>query len=204
MDLFNGGEEYSVKSYIVHKNFDENTMENDIAILILSKSISFNGNVKKISLATKNYASGTPAIVTGWGALKENGSASDTLMKLHIPIINLEKCKENYEREDLLVTEEDVCAGDLKGGRDCNFLPILTLYDRIFSIFFLAKACQGDSGGPLIVAKNKLIGIVSFGEGCGRPGLPGVYTSVFYFSRWIEKTILEADVDESIDDYYYY
>jgi trypsin len=46
-----------------------------------------------------------------------------------------------------------LCAGTDHGGKD---------------------ACQGDSGGPLLV-DNKIVGVVSFGEGCGRAGRYGVY-----------------------------
>jgi secreted trypsin-like serine protease len=41
--------------------------------------------------------------------------------------------------------------------------------------------CQGDSGGPLFVTRSgvrRQIGITSFGNGCGAPGFPGVYTEV--------------------------
>jgi trypsin len=47
-----------------------------------------------------------------------------------------------------------VCAGYPEGGID---------------------SCQGDSGGPLVV-DGKLVGIVSTGNGCARPGSPGIYT----------------------------
>lgn len=53
-------------------------------------------------------------------------------------------------------------------------------------IFFLLKA---DSGGPLISDGNILIGVVSTGVGCARPGLPGIYTRVSKYVDWIQNTI---------------
>lgn len=49
---------------------------------------------------------------------------------------------------------------------------------------------QGDSGGPLscylpTTTKFYLIGITSFGYGCGRPRHPGVYVRTINYISWI-------------------
>ena len=36
---------------------------------------------------------------------------------------------------------------------------------------------------------GKLVGVVSFGMGCGRQGYPGIYARVATFVDWIESSI---------------
>lgn len=45
-------------------------------------------------------------------------------------------------------------------------------------------ACVGDSGGPLF-CNNLLVGIVSWGIGCGKKNYPGVYTDVYFYRGFI-------------------
>jgi len=49
-------------------------------------------------------------------------------------------------------------------------------------------ACQGDSGGPLTAwgATRTLVGVVSWGDGYGRAGSPGIYTRVSHYATWIQ------------------
>jgi len=46
-------------------------------------------------------------------------------------------------------------------------------------------SCQGDSGGPL-TRQRVLVGLVSTGVGCGRKGVPALYTNVAHYADWIE------------------
>jgi secreted trypsin-like serine protease len=67
------------------------------------------------------------------------------------------------------------------------------------STLHLTPRLAGDSGGPLIfntaeaadpVAKgspdnDRLVGIVSWGYGCGQAGYPGIYTNVPNLRDWV-------------------
>ncbi|RXN08422.1 complement factor I [Labeo rohita] len=50
-------------------------------------------------------------------------------------------------------------------------------------------SCQGDSGGPLVCKDasglSYVWGIVSWGDKCGEPNYPGVYTKVAHYFDWI-------------------
>lgn len=62
-------------------------------------------------------------------------------------------------------------------------------YDELMD----SDSCQGDSGGPLQffnqnVHMADIVGIVSFGIGCGYR-LPAIYTRVAYYVDWIERIV---------------
>ncbi len=51
---------------------------------------------------------------------------------------------------------------------------------------------QGDGGGPLVCQVDgfyELAGLVSWGFGCGREDVPGVYVKVSSFIGWINQII---------------
>ena len=95
--------------------------------------------------------------VYGWGRTGEWSASSSVLRSMDVPVSTDADCKSAYPQYDSAAM---FCAGYPEGGRD---------------------SCAGDSGGPLVI-NGRLSGIVSYGNGCGRPDNPGVYTRVSAYS----------------------
>ena len=80
---------------------------------------------------------------------EEDGSPSNYLHEAKLEAVDHDLCLANYEKIGLGDIQNDIvlCAGALDiGNRD---------------------ACQGDSGGPLIDSAEKIVGVISWGVGCG-------------------------------------
>jgi len=108
-------------------------------------------------------APGALLTVSGWGDTSEGGEISTDLLKVDVPVVDLPTCQAAYPSDN--VGDQQICAGN--NGQD---------------------SCQGDSGGPLTGLDDSgkvLVGIVSYGLGCGRPGFPGIYTRVVKYKQWI-------------------
>lgn len=145
------GVEVPVSGIWVHPNYQDANTGSDVAVLTLEQQLPQAPLPVATPADTASYEAGRMATVLGWGATSEGGEASDTLQKAEVPLTSDADCKRAYNQYD---PQAMVCAGYPEGGID---------------------SCQGDSGGPLVV-DGKLVGIVSTGNGCARPGNPGIYT----------------------------
>ncbi|XP_069750462.1 ST14 transmembrane serine protease matriptase b isoform X2 [Narcine bancroftii] len=160
-------EKRNIKHIIVHKHYNSQMFDNDIALLELTDTVLFTSVIQPICLpdATHNFPVGKSTWITGWGRLKEDGDVATVLQKAEVRIIRRKHCNELLSST---ITSNMLCAGYLSGGID---------------------ACQGDSGGPMSSVETNgkvfLAGIVSWGDGCARKNKPGVYTKVSKYRQWI-------------------
>lgn len=108
-------------------------------------------------------------LVTGWGS-------GNDLLKTEVKTVPLSQCSAEYliynkkthdEATKNGISESQYCAIDENGRSD---------------------TCHGDSGGPIQIFHNPstahVVGIVSFGVGCGQM-LPSIYTRVAHYLDWI-------------------
>lgn len=158
-----------VKTILTHKNYNSVTHENDIAVVKLERDVDFTKNIHSVCLpvATQNISPGSTAYVTGWGSQKYGGATVKDLQQGRVNIISNEVCNEPISYN-----------GAVLSGMLCAGVP----YGEV-------DACQGDSGGPLVQEDSRqlwfLVGIVSWGDRCGLPDKPGVYTRVTAYRDWI-------------------
>lgn len=124
--------------------------------------------IKLLILLSKGNS--THGTVAGWGTTREGGQISYQLMKVQVPLVTNQSCT-----SQMTYSSGQFCAGDtLKDSCQGLWLQIFKVKD--FSIFKIYKYIfKGDSGGPILCSSNQSVvcGIVSYGDGCGRPNKPG-------------------------------
>jgi secreted trypsin-like serine protease len=133
-----------------------NSARGDVSVLTIDTAMP-GPTLGMVESTDQPYPPGAAARVLGWGDLREGGPESSILQTAEVPVTSDVACRAAYPGD--VDTTVFVCAGYAEGGID---------------------TCQGDSGGPLVL-DGRLAGIVHGGEGCARPGKPGVYVRMTAF-----------------------
>ncbi|NXD00306.1 TMPS4 protease, partial [Certhia familiaris] len=165
-DLLSGAATFAVEKVFLAEVTPASPKDNDIALVKLRSPVQDSDSTKPICLPyfDEELVPGTPLWVIGWGYTEEHGKLSERLQQAEVELIDEQSCNLAAYHGD--VTDRMLCAGLPQGGVD---------------------TCQGDSGGPLLYSGGhwQVVGIVSWGQGCGTPSTPGVYTSVRAYLDWI-------------------
>lgn len=155
---------HPVEKVYTYFSYDMFTNDNDIALVKLASDVTLPTQYASLPIDENHYKVGNTLRALGWGALKEGGMGVDQLYYVYLPVVSTERANQKnwYDGQ---ITENMVAAG-----------------------YADKDTCQGDSGGPLVEKRGEihyLVGITSWGKGCGRVHKPGIYTKVRNYIDWI-------------------
>jgi trypsin len=161
-----GGVQRYIVTRVVHPLFNPTTIQYDVLVMKLNSAapqtpIPLNSN--------PNYPVVNQELtVVGLGLNASKGTQYNELQQVNVPYNAPSVCDSVYGATKVNNTIQ-FCAGGLpQGGKD---------------------ACQGDSGGPIFDSNRLLVGVVSSGDGCGLPSIPGLYVRVSGVVDWINQQV---------------
>nr|API81374.1 venom toxin [Hemiscorpius lepturus] len=182
-DVHRGDEFYPyiekyIADIIIHPQFYPGNLANDLALIKLATPIDFKLPHVTPACLPETYESfaGKRCWVTGWGknAFGHQGEYQSVLKEVDVPVLSNPECEHRLHQTRLgpyyKLSPGFVCAGG-EPGKD---------------------ACTGDGGSPLVCDVHgiwKVVGLVSWGIGCGLPGIPGVYVNMAHYRPWIESVV---------------
>ncbi|EAA02808.4 AGAP012736-PA, partial [Anopheles gambiae str. PEST] len=155
-----------------HPEYDDTSLRNDVALILLNSPMTFTSRVKPISLPARTDTrqfEGFTGTVSGFGRSSDASPYPSSILRFTSnPIMSKAECIVSWGFA--LAQSQNVCLKPT-GGR---------------------SSCNGDSGGPLTVNSGGVlqIGTVSFGSSYGcASGWPSMYARVSYFLSWINENI---------------
>ncbi|XP_018048697.1 PREDICTED: chymotrypsin-2-like [Atta colombica] len=153
---------YLAHNLIIHPNYNETLHINDIGLINLTNKINFSNNTKLINLTSsdRNFE-GLQLNVTGWGKLKTDGLIPNQLQQIVVNGFSQTECVELYSNST-------------------NNMCTLTAVNK--------GMCDGDAGSALTY-EDELVGIMSYNRQPCADGNPDVFTKVYPYKEWINKTI---------------
>ncbi|RQM26716.1 hypothetical protein B5M09_013918, partial [Aphanomyces astaci] len=150
------GELASVTQEIKHPN------GTDVGIVILNRNIT---TIQPVTVSFEFVPADVLTWVRGWGYVGRRGPRSPVLKELNVTTWN--NTGASAALFPIRLTDTMLGAGGVHG----------------------EDSCRGDSGGPLTIEENgtvRLVGVVSFGRGCGVHGNPGINERVSAARAFIE------------------
>ncbi|XP_074920786.1 prostasin-like [Chelonoidis abingdonii] len=171
-----------VRQILVHSDYKRGTPAADIALVQLAKPVQYTDKILPFCLPGPSDS--FPDNQTCWSL----SHPCKTLQEVQVQLIDTAACNTLYNIDPAPnmgrdpVKPDTICAGYAEGQRD---------------------SCQGDSGGPLTCDHNGtwfLMGVVSWGDGCGEPNRPSVYVRTVAYGEWIRGHVVSGGQATSMEN----
>lgn len=171
-DLFDtdGAQIRSVRGIFRHPRYTEikGDLFNDIAFLLLNAPVT---DIEPVPFAPSFNAvlPGTTLRALGWGDTQSRPRYPRELRMVDLDVVPISRARKSYGTSQL----DSRHLAAMAPGKD---------------------TCGGDSGGPLFLdgPSPLLAGITSFGIGCARRNVPGIYANVGNYASWIHAFLSQS------------
>ncbi|ETV91077.1 hypothetical protein H310_14240 [Aphanomyces invadans] len=163
------GESARVIKEIRHPQYSNLTRAYDMAVLILDRNIT---GITPVPVSFETVSANVETWVRGWGSTSGSGTQSKVLKE--VSVLTWDSAQASIALDSTL--DDSMLAAGGEEGED---------------------ACQGDSGGPLTIEQNgaaRLVGVVSWGFGCGELGMLGVYGRLSAARAFIEPHLAKKNL----------
>jgi len=160
--------EVGINKALYHPQYNPSTLNNDVAVIQLDRSVQFTNRIQTIRLARSNsrVEAGANLEVSGWGKTSDEETSITNILKwVELKAISNQECLQ-YFNPNLIQNNVVCCDGQQ-----------------------YKSTCNGDSGGPLISCNNgdcTHVGVVSFvsTRGCAQ-GYPSGFARTADFISFI-------------------
>lgn len=153
-----------------HPSFQEGSLFNDAAVLLLQEAVPLSQHIGPICLPDSQLAM-TQCAVSGWGQQTLNGEASGTLNHIPVELVSNGACQSSLQSTHLgryfKLHSSFTCASTQSTVNTCKIDGGSPL------------ACRPASGGDYVLA-----GLSSWSVGCNQQQ-PSVFTDVPVMANWV-------------------
>uniref|UniRef100_A0A182N2T7 Peptidase S1 domain-containing protein n=1 Tax=Anopheles dirus TaxID=7168 RepID=A0A182N2T7_9DIPT len=165
--LSQGGFNLGLRRIIIHPNFADATLANDVAVVRVSSLMVLSDAVQGVQLGSYYVNVAYGALVSGWGRIEfSNPQFPDNLQYIAVNVISQLECRARFAAPyDARIYDSTLCSSSPIG----------------------QGTCLGDAGSPLVHGAE-LHGIVSWGIPCGE-GYPDVIQARAYRVRLLSDVI---------------
>lgn len=112
--LSSSSHQFNIYKSIVHEDYNYETYQNDIALLMLESKISFSTQVQPICLPPPTLANEGIAVAVGFGSTERSTTHSNVLREVEIAIVSKDVCLDsdaNFFAQHLF--DGNFCAGEV-------------------------------------------------------------------------------------------
>lgn len=144
---FQRGTVVYVKRYYRHENFNLQTFENDVAVLLLEHPLKMGVRTRTVCLPTQpRDIAGTTVAVAGWGVTKQDGAGTTSLMYTTQVVLEPKDCQKGlrgvsfFHPLQLCAYKQGSDACQVRGRMDYVTLRFsspqgtLTCYQAVFNV----------------------------------------------------------------------